>query len=492
MKLRETAIISGGMLAQQVTVFLTGILTARLLGATGYGTLGVLKSLSGVLVIVTPLGLDLALLKHASFYREQPAELEAISRGLRLVVLFGNLLLLSMLIGFGGQALQHVYTDIDHFGMLCIITMLGVVFATDVQISGALYRVFNWVVLFSWIVNYSQPIVRITLIGLVLLANGGVLGVTWTNTAASAFAFVALSIADRKVRVRPARIPLPVLARKISRILSESLWMALSMLVYQAIRLVDILILAALTTPGVVGSYAAMSSVAQLIQIYPGAVSQTLGPSIALAYRNQDHTGIIAVLQDYLCKACLLGGWLFGGIAVFGMDLDLVFGAGFHFPPQLPALLATGWFVSATLAPFGYVLSMTGRHREEVIVLAAGAALLIALLLLLIPPLGATGAALAVAITFIGVNAARCAYVFRIIGDNPLSLSHLVAPACFLSVAVLCRAGGAFLSERSFLTLSAECIAYAAVSFIAFWFLLATSEQRQWIDRSILLRVERS
>lgn len=483
MNFRETAIVSGGLLAQQATVFATGILVARWLGTTGYGTLGTLKSLSGVLLIVTPLGLDLALLKHASFYHDHPAELRTISRALRFLVGGVNVLLLLLVAALLGPALQHVYSDIPDFALLCVVTAAGLVFAADVQIAGALYRVRERVVPFALVANYSQPILRMMLSALVLLAGGGVVAVTVVNAAMFLYAFAAIGFMDRRNRVLPAALPLRQLASKMRQILAESLWMAASLLVYQATRLADVLVLAALTTAGVTGEYVAMSSVAQLIAIYPSAISQTLGPRIAVAYRCGDLPGIIAELRDYLRKAELLGGYLFGGIAVFGTDLDLVFGRAFNFPVLLPVLLASGWYVSAVLAPFGYVLSMTGQHREEVAILASGALLLIMLLLLLIPSLAAVGAALAVAVAFAAVNALRCAYVIRILSFNPLRWADLLPPFCFLAAALACRGVGAAVTGRSLPVLLAECVAYSVTATAAYLGLLASTTERHTLGR---------
>ena len=55
-----------------------------------------------------------------------------------------------------------------------LIVRSGQAYASDVQISGALYRVFDRVAAYAVIVNYSQPILRLLLSGLVPLAGGGV------------------------------------------------------------------------------------------------------------------------------------------------------------------------------------------------------------------------------------------------------------------------------------------------------------------------------
>ena len=488
MKFRETAIVSGGLLTQQVTVFVTGVLIARHLGAGGFGELGTLRSLSIFLLIVTPLGLDLALLKHASFFHARPAELRTISRALRGLVAALNIALLGLVAAYVGPRLQVVYQDINNFSHLCVITMLGLVFAADVQISGALYRVADRVTTYSLIINYGQPIFRLGLSYLTLVWGGGVEGIAWVNTAVFICSFLAIGCADRRTGGAASPLGAVAVARRVGLILSESLWMALLLVVYQAMRFVDILILAALTTAQTVGEYTAMSNVAQLIQIYPNAISQTLGPRIAVLYQDGDLTGIKHELQDYSRKASLLGGVLFGGVAVFGTDLDLVFSKSFNFPWELAVLLATGWYVSATLAPFGYVLSMTGRHRQELAVLSVGAVMLVVCLVLLIPPLGSIGAALSVLIAFVSVNVLRCAYVIRILASNPLRLRDLLPPLGFACVALACSQTGATLAGRGFMHLCVECLAYLILSGVLYVCAFATGPEREALVRGVVRR----
>ncbi len=483
MKFHEAAIVSGGLLAQQATVFATGIIIAQQLGAGDFGTLGTLKSLSTVLVILTPLGLDLALLKHASFYRERLGELKATSRALRIIAAGINLLLLALVAAWFGPALQAIYHDTPNFSYLSFVTMLGLLFAADIQISGALYRVFDRVIPYALIVNYGQPVLRLALSCLVLLAGFGLQGIVWVNTLSFLGTYLVILCYDRRDRVAALSVPVRTLAAKVGAILSESLWMAVSLLVYQAMRLVDIIVLSAMTTPQVTGEYTAMSSVAQLIQIYPIALSQTLGPRIALRYRQGDVIGLVGELRGYLRKASLLGGYLFGGVAVFGTDLDLVFGRGFEISWVLAFTLAFGWYVSAVLAPLGFVLSMTGRHRQEVAILSAGAATLIICLVVLIPPLAAVGAALAVAIAFVLANIGRGAYVIRVLGLNPLRLRDMVPPIAFIIAALACRRLGALIGGRQLPILVLECAAYSGLSAaISLALLVDAAERRVILD----------
>jgi len=71
-----------------------------------------------------------------------------------------NVLLLLLVAALLGPALQHVYSDIPDFALLCVLTAAGLVFAADVQIAGALYRVRERVVPFALVANYNRPSAR--------------------------------------------------------------------------------------------------------------------------------------------------------------------------------------------------------------------------------------------------------------------------------------------------------------------------------------------
>ncbi len=483
MRLRETVIVSGGLLSQQITVFLTGILVAHYLGATGFGQLAVLKGLSTFVIIVTPLGLDLALLKHASYFTERSVELDAISKILRLIVSLVNILLSLIVIVWVGNWLQTIYRDIPDFSLLCSVTMLGIIFAADIQISGALYRVADRVTTYSVIVNYIQPSTRLIVTLTVLWLGGSVLFVVIANTIIFVSTFLLIAFDNRIDRIQHRMFDYVNHTQRITEILSDSLWMALLLLMYQAMRFADVIVLAALTSAKITGEYTAMSSVAQIIQIYPSAISQTLGPTIARLHRESSSDVISEELQRYLRKAALLGGFLFGGIAVFGVDLDLVFGKAFEFSWQLAVLLSAGWYVSATLAPFGYVLSMTGRHRQELAILSVGALVLVASLFLFVPWIGNVGAAVAVFFAFTIVNSLRCAYVIRILGVNPLNLADLYTPICFIGLALSCSFISRVLGDRSLIHLIATCTFYMLLAGTLYIFGLASRSEREAINR---------
>ncbi len=487
----KTAIFSGGLLVQQIMVFLTGVLIARSLGAVDFGILGTLRSLTAFLLIVTPLGLDLSLLKHAAFYEDRPGELRLLFLTLRGLVWAINLALIIIVAIWIGPWLQDDIYKIDHFSYYCIISMLGLAFAADIQVYGALYRVADRITTYAILVNYSQPVVRLLLTFLALALGGGIISVMVVNSGMFAATSLAVSYAGRIAGPRPATT-MRELRSRVSHILSESIWMALTLLVGQTMRFVDVIMLAAFTSPQVTAAYVAMSSVAQLIQIYPSAIAQTMGPLVARLYVIGDKTGIVLALRSYLRKASLLGGYMFAGVAVFGSQLDLVFGHAFHFSWLLSLLLAIGWYISAILGPFGYMLSMTGLHRREFAILSFGAILLVVCLYVLIPWLGDVGAALSVAVAFFMVNLIRTLVVIRILTVSPLRIRDLLPPICFTALALSTMTVGASFG-RNLILLVAECVGYTILAAVSYLMMFATREEKTWLSRpgmTVMTRTE--
>ena len=488
MSFRTGAIISGGLLTQQIATFLTGVLVARLLGASMFGEMSVLKNLSTILLIVTPLGLDLSLLKHGSGYNDRPEAWARISFLLRALVAILNLAILLSVLLWAGPALQSIYKDAPDFALFSVLTMISVVFLADIQVTGALFRVADRVVTYALVILYLQPLVRLGLSALVLYTQGTIQQLLWVNILCAAGSFVLLEIktpGDRKAS--PLRRASESI-RQIRLILSESSWMAISLLMYQALRLIDVLILGSITSIKITGEYSALSSVCQIIQIYPMALSQTLGPQIAFHYKSQRLDLIVAVLRKYVRHASLLGGYMYGGVAIFGSSLDLIFGSAFTFPLLLSILLASSWYLSAILSPFGYVLSMTGRHRLEAVILTGGTGLMALLLFALIPIWGNIGAAISVLVTFMAVNLIRFGYVSTVLGSLPLAMIDFVPPLMFISVAALCHRMTDTMLGRTFYGLVFGCGTYTLLSAVIYLAAFASESDRtrlrRWVSSS--------
>ena len=189
-------------------------------------------------------------------------------------------------------------------------------------------------------------------------------------------------------------------------------------------------------------------------------------------------------LSKYLREASLLSAPIFGGIAIFGPWLDLVFGHRFHFDPMITLALALGYYISAVLGPMGYSLSMTGRHRLEFGLLCGGATLIVALCVIVTPLYGALGTALVIAAGYLAINGARAVLVQRVYHFFVGSPGDLVPPLLSLGLAFLFREFGQKLLGRSVGSMVVLLAVYLVGCFAGYWmFLFKENELRFFRSR---------
>ena len=458
---RDVAIIAGGQIFQQVLTMGTGIVIARLLGASGYGLVNLLRSLLNAIAPISPLGLDLALLKFSGQHADDPAYVSATVRRLRLLAFWINAAAALVLGVGGGELLMRYVYPYPGFDRMFLVTLIGLPLGTDVAILGAYYKGLNRAGTSALLTLYLQPTVRVILVGIAALTTVNPFVVVCINTAQLAFSaagmFLNLRSFERRADLPTASPPgWPVLRA----ILSASIWMAASLLIYGMMRFFDVLLLGALATAKDVGEYGALSTVAQLVQVYPLAASQTLGPNVSRHFHAGDIDGVKRVLDRYIYMAAIIASFIFAGIAVFGSRLDLVFGHSFKFRPDVAFLMPLGYLLSATLAPMGYALSMTGRHRSETAILCLGALTLVGLCVLLIPIWGQVGAATASASSFLVINVLRYLYVARVLKFVPGQLRDLLPPFVALACAYLARLGIDAVAGRTLPATIAACLCY--------------------------------
>jgi O-antigen/teichoic acid export membrane protein len=469
----EVSIVAAGQVFQQVLTLATGILVARMLGSAGYGLVNLLRTVFQMLATLAPLGLDLALLKYCGRDSADEAQVLATIRRLRIVSLFVNVAAaLIIALGFGGLLREHVY-PFEGFEALLFATLVALPFAADLAIVGAYYRARGLAGTYALMTLYLQPAARAVLLGLAYWLWPTVMAVVLINTVQVGLSAIALSGHDIGRRRRLALHAAPGEGGRTwaeaRGVLRESVWMSLNLFVYGAMRFVDILMLGSLAPAKEVGEYGALSTIAQLVQVYPLAASQSLGPDVSRHYHAGNMDGVRQALGSYIHKASIVASFIFAGIAAFGTRLDLLFGPSFQFRWEVSILMPLGYLLSATLAPTGYALSMTGRHRGELGILGLGSVVLVAFCALLIPPYGQVGAAAAVAIAFLIVNLVRYGYVARVLGFVPGHPRDLLPPFVALALAFAARGATDLLGERSLLVTAAGCVLYAILYGAAAW-----------------------
>ncbi len=475
---KNSLVISGGMMTQQIAVFLGNVLIARSLGPADFGVFAILKNVYSVLIILAPIGLDLSLLKYGGIYVAKGLDYRSLYMRLRLIVLILNALALALYLLLGDEILQTMAVDLAGAHLFVILTLISAAAGSDLQLMNSVLKSNERPQIYSFIAAYFVPLLRLVLNLAGLYWNASLGYFIWVNMLALALGSLLLTIYER-VALKPLFVTAePPPKGTILVVIRESVWMVMSLFQYGMIRFLDVLALGMLVSTKAAGEYSALSGMAQAIQIYPQAIATTIGPRIAGLMSQGKIREVEAVLANYMRNASRVGGFIFAGIAAFGNKLDLVFGAQFSFSAALAFVLCLGWYLSACYAPVGYLLSMVGRHKLESFILNIGTVVLVVALYLLIPPLGALGAGLAVLLAFSTVNFGRYVFIVKQHKIRPASLRDFYAPTIFLLVgavfSLICEQDG----FRTFPILVLCCAGYSLCCMaIAYRVLLSDGER---------------
>ena len=462
---RSIAIVLGGQFVQFAFAIVTSTLIGRALGPDDYGLVNLMRNGYMIVLTVSPLGLDASLLKYlASGDPGDPRKAEVVTK-LRTLAFAVSACFWTIVAGAASLGLVSALYPLPNIDALTVVTFLALPFATDAAILNAKYRADGRIERYALLVTYSQSAFRIVAIPLALWLAPSVAIVVWINSAQIALSACLLWL-DRLARGPHD----PTSARQnrnddcanpdFFRVLGESGWMCVSILVYSLMRSVDLMFLGAYVPARELAAYSALAMVSMLITIFPMAASQTLGPRISSGFSSGNIDAVKRELDGYLVQAAPVSAFIFGGVVAFGPRLDLVFGSGFIFDPVVCFLLPLGQVLSATLAPMGYALSMTGQHRSENAILLAGSLLLVLSCALFVPSYGARAAASSVAACFLAVNIFRFALVARVIRAVPGRLKDLASAPLALAIAVICAAASARLGPLDITTTFLACVVY--------------------------------
>lgn len=469
----DTAVVMLGQLIQLVLTFGTSLVIARVLSADGYGLMNLSRSVFALVALVASLGLDAALLKFCGRQDPNDALVRATVTRLRLGAA-GVGLTVTLLAALG--AAEGVFSRLfahPGFDGIMLVTLAALPFAGDTGILNAVYRTRNEAGRFALLTYFLQSAVRVVLVAAAVLVWPTVMAIVAVNTLQIIVQALCL-FADDRLRhgrrapsgVRPTRAAVTAEARVV---MGEALGMCLSLFVFGVMRLADILFLGAYADVRAVGEYSALATLSQLIFFYSIAGSQSLGPRVSRFFHEGDREALKAELRGYVHRAAIVSGFMFAGLAVYGDRLDLLFGKSFHFDPLVCFLLPLSALLSATLAPMGYALSMTGHHWQENAILTGGAALLVVALALLVPRYGQVGAASSVVIVFGTVNVVRVAYMARLHGFAPGRLRDLLPPVAGLVLAGLARLAGDAVGGRDLLTTAGACVLFTLAYAALYW-----------------------
>ena len=465
-----------GLMYNQAITVLSGVLIGRIVGAADYGISNVAKNLFQIAVLITPVGLDLALQRYMS-----GAHLDAgrflVLRKLRLFAC--SLAVLPMIgLAFGGASwlANHVYDYRDFAGIL-LVTFAALPFATDTAVLGGAYRGIRKPTPAILATYVFAPTARVAITMLLLVAGWRL----WSIIVATSLSQVVtwLYIWQRARRHFPAMSEQDAGGWAESQAVLAFSWpMCVSLVVTAITKMTDVLVLGHYRPSSEVGQYVAVQLLVSILTLFSSALGQTLGSTVAAHFENNDNHKISATLQDNMILISLVAAPLFSVIIFWGDRIDLILGKSFSVSWYVVLILAINQLVTAMFAFSGLALSMTGRQVSEAWILGGGLIASVALCALLVPSYGAPGAAAATLVAVSGTNLIRTWFVKHRMKISIWSLAAFRPVFIAVTIGAFCKLAILELSSDRFIT----AIGGATVSLLLYavmaWLFLLTRSQR--------------
>lgn len=365
---------------------LTGIITARLLGATGRGQQEAMGIWSGFLAQAFALGLPSSLVYNL---KKEPGQASKIFSAAFLSALFAGTLATVVGLLFVPLWLEHYGADIVRGAKLFLLTtpvaMLTALYISALRASGS-YSFYNFI-------RFLQPLV--TLAALLSLAVPG-----WLSpfTACLCYILPSLPISVWLLgRVWRAYRPVwrglgPTFRSLVSYSVRSSGIDLLGTLSYQ----LDRALVVGLLNASSMGLYSVSLSLANTLSIFQNAASTVLFPqasglsteeAVAMAGRTARISTAVTVASALVLGA--LGPWV----------LELLYGPEFRGAAQLMRLLILVTVLEGTANVLAQAFMATNRPGLVTLRQGLGLLLNLPLLLILVPRLGLMGAGVALAVT---------------------------------------------------------------------------------------------
>lgn len=432
-----------GMIYQQGVSFLSGLLIARVIGASEYGIFNVARNLINLAVVFTKLGLDVGLQRYLGAAVDPTtmrARLMNVARLRGVAAGLATVLVTALAVG-GATALQdHIFRFHDFAGVL-VVSALALPFLTDLGVLGGAYRGLLRPVP-SVVADYIiQPTLRIVLVAVLFLVGLRLWGVVIATTLASMTAALYLARRAHREITRGKLLDgdapaAPVAPEALVPVLKFSVVLAFTMGVTMATRSLDALSLGHFSTAAAVGQYTLAQTMMVLASIFGAAIGQTIGSQIARHHAANDLPAMQHVMRRTARRTALVTAPVCGLLAGWGTDIIHVFGPTFILPAAVMAVLSTSQFANSILAPSGFALSMTGRHRTELYIQVCGLVTTAVLCLVLVPRFDQVGAAVAAGCGVLFGNLFRVGYVHKVFGIHALDRSLLVIAG--VTIALVC------------------------------------------------------
>lgn len=400
---KAAAVQAAGMLL----TFAVNILLARAAGVEGYGTYSFVLALASFAAVCGRLGMDTAVLRFVPEYTTARnwAALKGLLKSSAGLVTAASVL--GALVVSGIVILMGRWSAED-CGLMALALLFLVPALAFTSLTQGLLRGFYW----AGRAMLGDNIIRPVLLALGVAAGWrlytSVMPATTLLLLAAGACCVAVAVAWAWVRQAERQLVPPDTAAAYS----NRKWLGVAMPLFAigalnvTLARADVVLVGALSNAREVGYYAVAARIAVLVSFGLGALNVIVAPMISELYASSRYQEMRRLLNIVIRLGSLagvavailfvfLGGWLLNW-----------FGVGFEDGWRPLVLLTLGQVVNVAFGPVGYLLAMTGSHRQAFWILAQGAVLNVVVGIVGVLLWGAVGAALATSLAMTWWNVA--------------------------------------------------------------------------------------
>jgi O-antigen/teichoic acid export membrane protein len=429
---RHSGVFFAGTLFTAGLSYIFKIYLARKLGAEGLGVYALGMTLVGFLGVFNSLGLPESALRFGSLYRatQQPEKLRSLLFWGGAILLVANLVSALIFLPVGRIIALRFYHSpgvAQYLPWFLGVMLLGTISVFYNRILAGYKAVGQRTVINNFIGSPATMLLTVLLIGL----GWGLTGYLLAHILSGALVIALLLFVVWKRTPKEAQVLLPLPAFLERQVWSFSAAAAGILLLEFLMAQVDKIALGFYLDPRSVGIYSVSAAVVAYETLILNSVNQVFSPIIADLH-SRGESAMLGRLYKSLTK------WVFGltlplaiTVMVFAHSILRMFGHDFEAGWPILIIGTVGQLVNCGVGSVGLLLMMSGNQRRLLKVQTCMALVMAVGNVVFIPVWGIVGAAVASAITNVGLNAWNLLGVRKALGLSPFSRSfaRLLAPA---------------------------------------------------------------
>jgi O-antigen/teichoic acid export membrane protein len=423
---RQSGVFFAGTVFTVAFGYLFKVYLARVLGPEELGLYALGMTLIGFLGLFNTLGLPQSALRFVAAYQATGKfkELHALLwRGAGLL-LATNILLAGVLLVFGRFVAVRFYHSpplVKYLPWFAVIMLFGMVTNFYSKVLAG-YRDLK---LRTLIVNFvGSPLNMLTAV-LLISAGMGLRGYLLAQILSAAVISFLLVLAVRKFTPAEARFSSRPGAFPGKEVWSFSTSMLGIGFMEFSIGQVDKVALGYYRSAREVGIYAVATAVVVYVPLALSSINQIFAPTISDLHSRGQQALLARLFQSLTKWATGITMPLALVIIILARPIMRIFGPNFESGWPILVIGTLGQLVNCGVGSVGYLLQMSGYERRLLKVEAVMGSVMVVLSIALVPLWGITGAAVAAAVTNVGVNVWNLLAVRQTLGISPYNRGYL-------------------------------------------------------------------